>query len=116
MTDTIFSGTSSDNAGVPPLVGTKRYIDAEPANSSAAVLAHAAGSIAAVEEEIADLWSAAIEAGNKLTSERLVYVSHALMLAARALDQQPLIGLAPTTLASPTDPRLAGVKKSWPAA
>ena len=61
-------------------------------DSTSAASDYASELMAAVEQEIGDLWRDTIDSGDSLLSDRLVELSHAVRRAALAFENEPAIG------------------------
>lgn len=75
-------------------VGEPRRVAREPVERMPDALASVAGSLSALEREIAVLWRDTIDLRDDGWSERLAELSHALRRAAVVLQAEPMIGLA----------------------
>ena len=61
-------------------------------DATSAVSDYVSELMAAVEQEIGDLWRDTIDSGDSLLSDRLVELSHAVRRAALAFENEPAIG------------------------
>ena len=72
--------------------GPQRRFRRDAPGDERAVFDYAADLMAAVEQEIGDLWRDTLDGGDALLSDRLVELSHAVRRAALAFQNEPTIG------------------------
>jgi hypothetical protein len=82
-----------------PNGAARRRFDRAELPDANAVLDYAAGLMAAVEQEIGDLWRDTIDCGDSRLSDRLVDLSDAVRRAALAFEIESTSGAAPSSAA-----------------